>query len=157
MSQKNRIGAFFSIQLRDGRIAYARLLKDYLFSFYFLDNIQKNREELIDCLRNAAPIFSTYVYARVFKDSNWKYIGQADLEPHILQNMPVFFRQDQFDKTICILITSTDPNFKAPLKPEQCINMERAMIWEPESIDERICNYLDGAPNKFVELARVKL
>jgi len=39
---------------------------------------------------------------------------------------------------------------------EECHNLERAAVWSPEHVEERLRDYLDSLPNRWVESMRLK-
>ena len=156
MGRMPKIGTFYKVPLVNNKHAYARLIDKYLFSFYKINATDLSDEEIMHLLVNASPIFSIYIHKYVFSESNWEIIGYRPLEEHILNNMPVFFRQNIGNKEQCWLIT-LEPGYKKPIDPKDCINMEREVVWEYKTVEERLIDYFENRLNRYVEHFKVKL
>jgi len=157
MARKSpEVGTFFKIPLEINKNAYARLINAGLFSFYKIDEEGRTNEEIMQLLSSAFSIFSIYVHKDVFSKSNWQVLGYKPLEEHILNNMPVFFRQDIVDKTKCWIV-STVPGYKKAVTPQECINLEISAVWDFQTVEERLRDYFENKPNKWVEFYKVKL
>lgn len=154
--KKTEAGTFFKIPLNGEKVAYARLLNTALFSFFNIDGEGKTNEEIIQLIGNASPIFSIYVFNDVFSKSNWEILGHKPLEEVTLNNVPFFFRQDLADPSKCWLV-NTVPGFKKLVTAQECVNLERSMVWEFASVEERLRDYFANKPNKWIEYYKVKL
>lgn len=154
--KRPKIGDFIKIDLGNNMVAYARIIVNGMLSFYKIDNPSDDEKQLIEQIRLSKPIFSIYVHKSVIHNDNWKIFANASLEPEILENLPVFFRQDVLDPKICWLIT-TEPGFKKPITQQDCINMERAAVWDdPDQIEERLKDYFIGRLNIWAERLKVR-
>lgn len=151
-----KVGTFYKVPLLNNKYAYARLIDLYLFSFYKIDATDLSDEEIMQLIVETSSIFSIYIHKDVFSESNWEIIGYRPLEEHILNNMPVFFRQSTGNSERCWLIT-TEPGFKKPIDPKDCINMEPELVWDYQAVEERLIDYFENRPNKLVEFYKVKL
>ncbi|MGN6495614.1 MAG: Imm26 family immunity protein [Agriterribacter sp.] len=150
-------GSFLKIPLNEGQFAYARVITKSILSFYQLLPLPADDQDAINQMKVTKPIFSIAVNKSAISQERWRIIGHASLEPRILENMPVFFRQSLYEPYDCWLVT-TDPNYTRPLYPEECVNMEREAVWDNiEQVEERLRDHFDGRPNKWVERFRVKL
>lgn len=149
-------GTFFRIPLEGGKVAYARLLNTALFSFFNIEGEGKTNEEIIQLLSNATPIFSIYVFDDVFSKSSWEIIGNKPLEAGTLDNVPFFFRQNLADPSLCWLV-NTQPGFKKEATPQECIGLERSMVWSFQLVEQRLKDYFANRPNRIVEEYKVKL
>jgi hypothetical protein len=149
-------GTFFKILLEGSRNAYARLVQMGVFAFFDINGEGKTNEELMQLISNASPIFRIYVSDEAFKQSNWVNIGYKPLEEHLLNDKPVFFRQDLADPAKCWLV-NTDPDYSKLVTPQECINLERDMVWGYKSAEDRLKDYFANKPNAKVEYYKVKL
>lgn len=154
--KKTQAGTFFKILLEDSKNAYARFLEGEVLAFYNIDDEGRTNDELMQLISNASPIFRIYVFAEAFKQSNWINIGHKPLEEHLLNDKPVFFRQDLADPSKCILV-NTDPDYSKPVTPQECINIERSMVWGYKSVEDRLIDHFANRPNKKEEYYKVKL
>jgi len=151
------MGDFIKIELGDNMVAYARVIVNGIFAFYKIDHPSDDNIELMEQIRKSEPIFRLVVNDSAVLEGRWKIFGYSPVEPEILANPPVFFRQDIVDPKRCWLITMT-PGFKKPIAPEECVNMEMEAVWDdPEQVEDRLRDYLNGKPNKWAERLKVKL
>lgn len=153
--KQEKIGTFIKIPLIEGQYAYARIIINEIFSFYKIEKAFDNIELLLDAIANASPIFNTHVFDNVFRDSSWEVIGWRPLEDKILNDLPVFFRQDIGNWEECLLVT-TEAGFQKPITQYDCIGMERSAVWEFEAIEERLNDYFSNRPNKQANRQKIQ-
>lgn len=84
----------------------------------------------------------------------WEIIGNAPLEDSLKQR-PDVFMQDLADFRKCRIIDSQGNERTA--KPEDCIGLERAAVWEADNVEKRLLDSFMGRPNRAVEAMRVRL
>ena len=78
----------------------------------------------------------------------WKVIGNKPLESS-LKKAPIFFKQDILTKEFSIYHSATSQETDASY--EECIGLERAAVWEPEHIEDRLEDFFYGRNNKWVQ------
>ncbi len=145
-------GAFFEIALTNGKFSYGRILGKANYAFYNI--YSDSRITNIDLIRNNKVIFNVGVYNDAITKNRWKTIGLTELEQG-LKKIPLEFIQDDFELNQFEIY---DPNTgdMRPAKKAECIGLERAAVWEPEHVEERIIDYFEGRPNKWFESLKIK-
>lgn len=146
-------GAFIEIALTNGKFSYGRILGKASYAFYNIYSESKIID--IDFIKGNKVLFIVGVYDHAITKNRWKIIGISELEGG-LNKIPFKFIQDDFEPT---QLEIYNPNTGAisPAKKEQCIGLERAAVWEPEHVEERIIDYFEGRPNKWVESLKMKV
>ncbi len=145
-------GAFIEIALENGKFSYGRILGKANYALYNIYSDSKITD--IDLIRNNKVIFNVGVYDRAITKNRWKTIGILELEGS-LSKIPLKFTQDDFELNQFEIY---DPNTgdMRPAKKAECIGLERAAVWEPEHVEERIIDYFEGRPNKWFESLKIK-
>ena len=151
MTQKrfNRnTGDLLLIRLADRSYCYGRVLPEPLMAFYDLNSQDKLPTELV----KAAPIlFKVWVMNHAITDGRWLYLHSWPLEAEFLSPSE-FFKQDSISGAICKYVDSKE----IPASVEECSGLERAAVWDPEHVEERLADHFAGVPNKWVEALRIK-
>jgi Domain of unknown function (DUF4259)/Immunity protein 26 len=84
---------------------------------------------------------------------DWPKVGHVPLEMAPVP-IPEQFMQDLVTGACRIV----DDAFNAkPAKPEECIALERAAVWDPVDVVERIRDHYAGRPNKHMDYMKVQL
>lgn len=151
MKQKRILGAVLSINLDNGKIAYARVVKDASYAIY--DLISDTLLAIDEVVKHEI-LFIVAVYENVVTSGRWKIIGQMKLEDNLLK-LPLKFIQDELDSTKLELY---DPNTGdiRNAKRKECLGLERAAVWEAEHVEERIMDNYRGKTNVWVEQLKLK-
>jgi hypothetical protein len=142
------VGDFVGIPLGDGTNAFGRILRRPLIAFYDL------RSHVIPPFHTiaAAPvIFVTYVMKYAVTQGIWRVLGNAPLSED-LRTEPLFFKRDPITRKLTIYRDSTGE--ETPASREECLRLERAAVWDPERIVDRLRDHFAGRPNKWVESMR---
>ena len=143
---KRKDGDIVKIKLKNGKFCFARVLKEPLMAFY--DKIWDNTPELREILESKV-LFKVWVMENAITSGRWPVIGSADIEKYL--DKPVeFFKIDPISKKYFIYINGEET---ASTK-EECEGLERAAVWEPEHVEDRLMDYHDGLPNKWVKSLR---
>ncbi|SHN34378.1 immunity 26/phosphotriesterase HocA family protein [Chitinophaga sp. CF418] len=150
--QKITIGSIIRIKLPCHKYAYARILKNANYAIY--DLITENEFEDINEIISKNILFIIAVYDKAVTSGRWPKIGNAALET-TLDTLPMKFIQDPVDSSQFRLY---DPNTGNMTKGQRkdCIDLEKAAVWEGEQVEERICDHYAGKPNRWVEQMRMK-
>ncbi|MCR8561398.1 immunity 26/phosphotriesterase HocA family protein [Mucilaginibacter sp. BJC16-A38] len=147
-----KVGAFFEIILSNGKYAYGRILEKANYAFY--DIYSNTRISDIKEIQNKDILFIAAVYKYAITKDRWRKIGQLDLESK-LRVLPLKFIEDQLYPGTFSLY---DPNTGviSPTTKDKCLGLERAAVWEPTHIEDRIIDYYEGKPNKWVNQLELK-
>jgi hypothetical protein len=140
---KVEAGDVFQISLGDEGHAFARVLESPLVAFYdLLSPTAPSVEEIV----SSNIIFKVWVMKSSFKSRFWKKIGHTPLIEE-LTNSPAFFKVDPISKKLSIYRNGVEVS----ATHQQCEGLERAAVWEPEHIEDRLRDHFRGVPNKWVE------
>jgi hypothetical protein len=148
--QKHKTGTFVRIALADGSFGYARLLESPYAAFY--QHRTTNPDSDLDRIASKPILFKTAV--RHLALDSWELIGWRSLEEHLTQPL-VRFTQDLGDFRRCTIFDTAGNERDA--EPQDCVGLERAAVWEQESIEERLLDTLLGRPNADEERLKVRL
>jgi hypothetical protein len=83
----------------------------------------------------------------------WSRVANAPLDAALLQP-PTFFKQDVMNPNLLSLYRAGE---ETPASRDECEGLERAAVWEPEHIEDRLRDHYHGRPNKWVESLKLKL
>lgn len=149
---RRKEGAFFEIKLSNGKYAYGRILPKASYAFY--DIYSYNALTDLRFIKNSDVIFICSVYNYAISKGIWKVIGFMDLEPSF-EILPMQFIQDRLNYDQVSLYDPNTGNIK-PTKRKDCIGLERASVWEPSHINDRLIDHFEGKPNDWVERLKLK-
>ncbi len=148
--QRRKPGSFFRINLADGSFGYARSLESPYSAFY------KHRTSIpdsdLDLIASSPILFKTAV--RHLALDSWELIGWRELEAPLTQPL-VRFTQDVGNFRRCTIFDTVGNERTA--EPQDCVGLERAAVWEQDSIEERLLDALMDRPNADEERLRVRL
>lgn len=146
--QHYKVGAIVKIDLGDGFSSYARLLEVPLIGFY---DIYTDKDLPIDEIVSKPILFKVWVMKYAVSSCRWPKVGYQPLEAE-LKELPVFFRQDELQPSFFFLYYMGGREVRTTR--EQCEHLERAAVWEPEHVEERLRDHFAGRPNRWVESLR---
>lgn len=147
---KIKVGDVVQVSLGDGTYGYGYVLDEPLVAF--LDH--RDRGELKDFrdLVKKPAAFKIWVSNRPMKEGRWPVVGHVEPNAEILQ--PVrFFKQDAISRKLSITYNGAD---EVPATADECRKLERAAVWEPEHVADRLRDHFEGRPNRWVESLRMK-
>ncbi|HZH15043.1 MAG TPA: Imm26 family immunity protein [Archangium sp.] len=148
--QRHKPGSFVRIVLPDGSFGYGRLLESPYAAFYQHKTTSPDFD--LDGIGSRPVLFKTAV--RHLALDSWEMIGWRALEEHLRQPL-VRFMQDVGDFRRCTIFDTAGNSRTA--EPEECVGLERAAVWEQDSIEERLLDALLGRPNAAEEHLKVRL
>jgi immunity protein 26 of polymorphic toxin system len=145
-------GAFIEIGLPNGQFTYGRILPKASFAFY---NIYSDKKvEDVKELVGLDVLFITAVYKAAISTDRWKIIGFSKLKPELSFLQPKFIQDESNPEKFKIYDPNTgDMKF---CKKEECVGLERATVWEPEHIEERIVDHFEKRPNALMESLKLQ-
>lgn len=91
-------------------------------------------------------MFTVWVTNDAVTSGRWPVIGNVSLSPE-LEVAPKFFKQDPISKTFSIYHQGQETSASLA----ECGNLERAAVWEPSHIEDRLRDHYLGIPNQWVE------
>jgi hypothetical protein len=143
-------GTFVRIPLADGTFGYGRVLPDPYLAFYDFRTTGPSAD--LDEIEAKPVLFTQAV--RLFKYDRWANLGKRKLAGEVTKPV-VRFMQDLADYRKCTIYDSDGMSRDA--RPEECVGLERAAVWDPQHIEQRLLDHFEGRPNTFEEQARVQL
>jgi hypothetical protein len=148
--QRLKEGAIVKIPLQDGYHSYGRLLYNpyvEIFDYHTKEDVT-NMDEIV----SKPVLFTLSVYNDAITKGRWKIVGEKLYSPD--KKIPLQFMQDITDPKECHLIDALGNMRRVSLK--ECRGYERAVVWEPEHIEERIEDHFAGRSNIWVETFKLK-
>jgi hypothetical protein len=148
--QPKKPGTFVRIRLGDGSFGYGRVIDSPDTAFY------RYRTEAPDSDLDriaAKPVLFRIAVRHLALDA-WESIGWRELEDHLTQPL-VQFMQDVGNFRDCTIFDAAGNERAA--EPQECVGLERAVVWEQGGVEERLLDALMGRPNAAVEHFRVRL
>ncbi|HEY0158466.1 MAG TPA: hypothetical protein VGF28_14380 [Thermoanaerobaculia bacterium] len=88
---------------------------------------------------------------RAITSGRWKVLGHVPLDEP-LQREPAFFKQDPLSGELTLYRSGTE----YPASAEECQELERAAVWDPEHVEDRLRDHFDGRSNRWVESLRAR-
>jgi hypothetical protein len=88
----------------------------------------------------------------------WQVIGSVPLSQEE-RSVPIrFFKQDALTGDLTIYWEGPEPGevHEVPATREECMGLERAAVWEPEHVEDRLRDHFAGRPNKWLESLALK-
>jgi len=143
---KRNIGDIVKIPLGDGTHTYARVLRDASFAIY---DSRVTEEVPIEKVINRPVLFFVAVMDHAVKKGRWPIVGHFPLKDQ-LQPPPMFIQEPLSKNTFSVY----ENGHIRPATREECIGLERASVWEPEHVEDRLRDHYAGRKNKIVEKDR---
>jgi hypothetical protein len=144
-SQRYKIGSLLLIPLGDQKFAFGRIINKEEIAFY--NYLSSNRDNI-----NFAEIYSSDILFRLpvmryaVTSNRWLVVDVKPVEKNLtIPNK--YFIQDTFTKEFSIYHIGEI----FPATYEQIIGLERAAVWEPEHIEDRLRDYFNGIENTNVQ------
>ena len=136
-------GAVVSVPLQDGSLCHAQMLNEPEYAFFDTRSGENPTPEAVV----ASPVlFRLWVMRRAHSRGRWPKIGTADV-PEILTSEMERFKVDAITSRVSIYMSGVETRATA----DQCQGLERAAVWEPEHVEERLLDHNMGRPNRWAE------
>jgi hypothetical protein len=147
--QKPLDGRVMAIPLSDGAYGYGRALTFPNAEFYDLRSTELLKPSQVV---ETAVLFRIWVMKYAFTGRRWKRIGHVPLQPSETGKIWWYFKQDD-DGNLYRTRTGLE---EIPATWTEIQGFERAAVWDPEHIEDRLRDYFAGRPNKWVESLKAK-
>jgi len=86
------------------------------------------------------------------KRGRWAVVGHIALD-EALMNPPPFFMQDALRKDSFSLYQKGQIR---PATKSECVGLERAAVWDPTHVEDRLRDHYAGRKNKWVESLKIR-
>jgi len=146
-------GDVVCIDLANGLNAFARVLYGPLIAFY--DIVDESIPGLT-AITSSTVLFKLPVMVDALESGRWPIVGSKRLEEGLLKPVAMF-KQDALNKSLSLYIEHPDGNHEERLATwEECEGLERAAVWSPEHIEDRLRDQFAGLKNQWVESLKLK-
>lgn len=147
--QKRVPGDVVRVDLGSGIHTYARVLNEAQFAIYDC----KTEQELgVDAIVASRILFFVAVMDYAVERGMWMVVGHVPLEGALLSPPPRFM-QDALNPALFSIYENG--NIRKASRSE-CEGLERAAVWDPEHVCDRIRDYYAGTANKWVESLKMR-
>jgi hypothetical protein len=150
MSNTYKPGTFLRFPLADGSFGYGRALEPPHDAFY--EYRTESPDSDLDRIASKPILFRIAVRHEGL--SAWEAIGWREVDERLAQPI-VHFKQSLGDFRRCIIFDTAGS--LRNVKPEECIGLERLIVWEQRGVEARLLDVFMGRPNDEVERMKVRL
>ena len=148
-TQRRTIGAVVSIALGDGTHCYAQVLPDADFAFF---DVRAEADLKVDQIVSQPVLFRVAVMNYAVTSGRWKKVGKAPLAAELQDPIPKFI-EDALDPSKFEIYVGGNIR---PATRNECHGLERAAVWDPEHVEERLRDHYAHRPNRWLESLRIK-
>lgn len=96
-------------------------------------------------------MFIIAVFNHAVNDGRWEKLGTIPLQEN-LKKLPKKFIQDALNPH---KFSIYDNGKIISASREECMELDRAVVWEPELVEERVNDYYVGKENRWVKDLRL--
>lgn len=148
-AQRRTIGAVVRIALGDGTHCYAQVLPDADYAFF---DLRAKADPEVDQIVSQPVLFTVAVMNYAVTSGRWEKIGKAPVAADLNAPIPKFI-QDALDPSKFEIYMGGTIR---PATRDECHGLERAAVWDPEHVEERLRDHYAHRPNRWVESLRLK-
>ena len=139
---QRRVGDIVEVPLPDGSYGYGQVLTEPLIAFFGLRSAQTpTLEEIV----SSDVLFAIWVSKAI--ECDWSVVGHVEVSPLISQ-FPPFFKKDPLTGDYSITFDGGD-ELPATLKEVELL--ERAAVWQPNHVADRLLDHFEGRTSRWVE------
>lgn len=147
--QQRSVGAVLAVPLGDGTTCFALTLPEADFAFF--DARAKEATPPTGLL--AKPIlFRVAVHKSAWVTGRWPKVSKVEVPRHLLAPQPKFIQDPLHPDRFEIYLGG---NIR-PASRAECEGLERAAVWEPEHVEDRLRDHYAGVSNRWLESLRLK-
>ncbi len=138
-----RVGDIVEICPGDDWRSYARVLREPLLAFY---DLKSKKGVAIEEVVEKPILWRLMVMNYAVTSGRWRVIGNRPLEKDF-ELEPTFFKVDPISKQVSLYRNAEE----WPATREECHGLERAAVWDPEHVEERLLDHFAGRSNRWVK------
>jgi len=146
--QKITEGSIVEISINNEYYVYAQILNKGL-GYAFFDFRSKEKLKNLEILTGCSVLFIVSIYAHVITQGEWLKIGKLPIRKD-LETLPFKFIQDRHNSKYLRLYNPNTGEISKASKMD-CVNLERAAVWDSNHVEDRIRDYYLGVPNVWLE------
>ena len=138
-------GAVVKIELGDLGVGYGQMLAEPEYAFFAETDPGAGPTDVV----NSPVLFRLWVDRKAYSSGRWLKLGTAPLTPELSQ--PVLrFNQDPREPGNILL--GYDGVSGRACTVEECVGYERAAVWAPEHVEERLAAHRSGRESDWARL-----
>lgn len=146
-----KTGDIFSIKFKDGSISYGRKLSHSLLIAIYK---YKDKQELQSQQIIKLPVLFKVMFSNVDdSETKWEFIVNLPLEAQLEEKVK-FFIQDPVNPENIRIYNLDGREVKA--SPSEVKGLENAAVWYPSHMEDRIIDFFNGKPNRWVKSLALK-
>ena len=147
-------GRVLRIPLGDGYVGWGRQLRGVQVEFYARFDVVEGADNVT--LREVVGgerAFALSVMDSAFRaSSGWELLDVVPLSRDEEAETYRFFKQDSVSGALSIYWVAPDGSWgEDEAAAEQCADLERAAVWSPSHVEDRLRDHRAGRPNKWTE------
>ena len=147
--QQRSVGAVHAVPLSDGTTCFALTLPEADFAFF--DSRAKEALPPMELL--AKPIlFRVAVHKSAWVTGRWPKVSKIGVPSHLLAPQPKFIQDALHPDRIEIYLGGN----VRPASRAECEGLERAAVWEPGHVEDRLRDHYAGVANPWLESLRLR-
>jgi hypothetical protein len=143
--QKRTVGAVVKIPFDGKWFTYGQILNDAEVVIF---DARTDFELSTDEITNRPIICRVAVSYHAITKGRWLKVGKCPIGEELKKPIPKYIQDilqpDRFEIYFDGIIR--------PSTREECIGLERAAVWEPEHVEERIRDHYSGKQNRWVDI-----
>jgi Immunity protein 26 len=147
--QRRTVGNVLAIPLGDGTHVFALTLPEADFAFF--DSRSSEPDPPADLLSRPV-LFRVAVHQSAWAAGRWPRVAKVLVPPHLLRSQAKFIQDalhpEKFEIYLAGAVRSASRS--------ECHGLERAAVWDPEHVEERIFSHYAGVPSKWVKSLSVR-
>lgn len=144
MRKRPKFGDVFVVPLDDGRLSFGRMLQRTLMAFYDLiaDDVPS-----VEHIVSRPVLFKIWVIDSSLRSGAWRIPENRSVDDDLAME-PQFFKQDALNGKLSI---HQSDGGEISCTAEECEGLERAAVWDPSHVEDRLRDHYNGVPNAWVE------
>jgi hypothetical protein len=143
--QKRTVGAVVKIPFNGKWFTYGQILDDAEVVIF---DARTDCELSMDEITNQPIICRVAVSNHAITKGRWLKVGKYPISEELKKPIPKYIQDilqpDRFEIYCDGMIR--------PSTREECIGLERAAVWEPEHVEERIRDHYSGKQNRWTDI-----
>lgn len=147
--QQRTVGAILAVPLGDGTRTFALTLPEADFAFF---DARTTEATPPTNLLLKAVLFRVAVHKSAWVFGRWPKVAKVAVPPELQQPEPKFIQDALNLGRFEVYVGGTT----SPATREQCEGLERAVVWEPEHVEERIHSHYKGIPSIWTQSLQLR-
>lgn len=148
-TQRRVVGAVLGVPLETSEVCFAVTLPEADFAFF---GPAAAGDATSNKLFTHPVLFRVAVHKSAWSTGRWRRLAKVELPPSLLAPEPKFLQDALHPGKFQLYMGGAI----YPATRSECEGLERAAVWEPAHVEERLRDQLRGVPNIWFEQLRIK-